>query len=52
MHMVDANCVSYNTALFDADLTDKEIDLFCLFQKLELIVLIDLNGFWWQFFPK
>lgn len=46
---VDANCITYNTALFDVNHAEKEIDLFFLFQKLRVAVT-GLNGFWWQFF--
>lgn len=50
VYTVAASCVTYKAALFEVDLTETEIDLFCLFQKLELIVITDLNGPWLPFF--
>lgn len=49
-HTVATSCVTYKAALFEVDLTETEIDLFCLLQKLELIVITDLNGPWLLFF--
>lgn len=50
VYTVAASCVTYKAALFEVDLTETGIDLFCLLQKLELIVITDLNGPWLPFF--
>lgn len=36
VYTVATSCVTYKAALFEVDLTETEIDLFCLLQKLRV----------------